>query len=769
MMDDRLFQIPDPLPWGAVLIGPPGWPDPASADGKQCRVFADPRAALDWLKDQRTAEGLGAESRIVVIHQDAFAGQAGIERLEIWLGRLSGLRAPYLPVLLHGNLPAAHLVRFFRAGLFDALGAPLERPAWVNMLIRAERRLALRQQSALILEATGRSQDLLRQLRRELGEEADLTAGDLLRAQETLETANRQLTDAVAELSLLYRFGRQLSTARNWDQVLRQILETLGNFVGAGGAALVLRTAAGGVFWPRQTWQWDESGWDRILVNLTDQMEASVAESILAPGVFQLDGYPGDAGAGTGSGRGRRIIALPLEHQELRLGFLLLLFPDPAAKDSAARRYLPFLQAVQVVLSEEVAGAQMLDRIRDIGAFNARILATVSSSIWVLDDEGRTVFCNRAGRALLTGQPPGAQESTDFLFQIGRGRLAETDGTGGGLSELILDARLHLGEAAGLLLPFLRRSPGGAFRGEGTIASDSGEVVPVLVQTSLMEGKARERPLLVVVAEDLRETRQLELERLRSEQLEGLVEMSATLAHEIRNPLMGLSAQAELLAGQLQERDPKTRYLEVITREVDRIDQTITRLLTFVKPYAPALAEDSLWDLACDALELVRDRAGRKGLALAFAAEAGGTSPVEEADWSLVMDAGQVKQVLLNLLINAVDAAPPQGRVGLTLQQTPQLELPARSRGARRRAAGVVIRVSDDGPGVAAADLARIFRPFFTTKSSGTGLGLSICQKIVSAHGGEIVVGRERDQTVFQVRLPRRPEGAASSTQREEA
>ena len=134
------------------------------------------------------------------------------------------------------------------------------------------------------------------------------------------------------------------------------------------------------------------------------------------------------------------------------------------------------------------------------------------------------------------------------------------------------------------------------------------------------------------------------------------------------------------------------------------------------------------------------------------------------------MDAGQIKQVLLNLLINAIDAAPPGGRVGLALQQAPQLELPDKRRGARRRCPGLVIRVSDNGAGVADADLARIFRPFFTTKSSGTGLGLSICQKIVSAHGGEIVVGRDGDASVFQVRLPRRPEGAAAvSTQREEA
>ncbi|MBU2502149.1 hypothetical protein KJ682_12535, partial [bacterium] len=262
-----------------------------------------------------------ASSRLVLLHQDAFAGEGGVDRLEGWLLELMGLDPSSLPVLIHGGIPAGALVRFFRVGLFDALALPFGRRDWFNLLIRAEKRMERRSQNRLVLEANVQTQDLLRRMRRRIETETDRTAGDLLQAQESLETVNRQLTDAMAEISLLYRFGRELSQARNWDEVLRRILKELAEFLGAGGAALVLKSAPGGRFSPRQTWQWEEKSWDKVLVNLHDQVDAAVAESIMAPGVFRID-----AGTGGLPDQGRRIIALPLEHQDLRLGYLLLLF-----------------------------------------------------------------------------------------------------------------------------------------------------------------------------------------------------------------------------------------------------------------------------------------------------------------------------------------------------------------------------------------------------------------------------------------------------------
>ncbi|MBM4132014.1 hypothetical protein FJ250_13470, partial [bacterium] len=345
MSDGRLFDVPGPWPAAACWLGPPGWPAAGATGDGSAQAYGDPDAALAALRD--AAAGDLGPARLVIVHQDAFAGPDGGGRLTDWLAAVASLRAPLLPVLLHGDLPASQLVEFFRAGLFDALAVPVGRADWVNMLIRAEKHLERRDQGRLLLETSGRTRETLRRLRRELGEPGDSPA-ELLRARDSLEAANRQLNEAMAELSLLYRFGRELSAASNWDEVLREILRNLTGFVGAGGAALVLRAAAGAAYSPRQTWQWSESSWDKVLVNLQDQVDAAVAESILAPGIFRLE--PGRAG---GRAAGQRLIALPLEHQDVRLGYLLLLFVSPEAREAVSRRYLPFLQAVRLVLAEE--------------------------------------------------------------------------------------------------------------------------------------------------------------------------------------------------------------------------------------------------------------------------------------------------------------------------------------------------------------------------------------------------------------------------------
>jgi len=752
-MEDHLFRLPPPIPHGAVFVGPSHWLESQPIAERECHHFSKAPQALAWLKT--SFQENKAESRLIFLHQDAFAGEDGADELVNWLEALAMLRAPYLPILLHGDLPAGQLVRFFRSGLFDALVVPLDRAQWVNMLIRAEKRFELRSQGRLILESSGRAQDLLRNLRRKLGDQTARSASEMLLAQESLESTNRQLKETMTEISLLYRFGRELSTAGNWDEVLREILKSLAGFIGARGSALILRSAPGGTYSPRQTWQWDETAWDKVIVELKDQVDTSGDGGLLAPGVFKIEG---ERAGGINSGR--RIIALPLEHQDVRLGFLLLLLTDPAERDRVSDRYLPFLQAVQVILSEEVASAQLLDRIRDIGTFNARVLETVSSSIWVTDENGRTVYCNRAGQELLTGRemPPMAPE--DILFQIGRGRgEGPLGGAEADLPELFLDGRLRLDDAEGMLLPFLREKPDSVFRGEGQVVRADGMGIPVLLQTSRMPGSIPDQDWLVVVAEDLRDTRKLEAARLRSEQLEGLVEMSATLAHEIRNPLMGLSAQAELLADQLPPDDKRSRYIDVITSEVDRINATITRMLNFVRPYEPDLSRTSLGELCRDALVLTGVRAQAKGIILEPAADYNWD---DDEDIALEVDAGQIKQVLLNLLINAVDAAPENGRVVLRVSQSQNLEMSDPAHGTRRVGPGVVIEVLDNGPGFRDGDLGRIFRPFYTTKSSGTGLGLAICHKIVAAHDGQIIAGRENDQTFFRVQLPLVPEHRGS-------
>jgi signal transduction histidine kinase len=755
-------ELPDPLPDETFLVGPAAWgaagrPVVATLD-EAARLLAAATAG----REASPEDPVDSPLPLVILDGTFLTPGGGAAELAEALAALLRQRPDAAVVLLHGDLDAATCARLFRAGLFDALQVPVAKERWAESLAR----LAARREQAGRTRAVRRQgEETARRLhahRRQLQDEVSRVGDELIASQRRLELVNRELTDHMSQLALLYRFGRELSSARNWDTALSGLLESLAGFVGARGAALVLRAAPGAPYAPRQTYAWEEARWDRILVRLDERVARAVADRLPIPGIYQLDrDLPADGVAR------RAITALPLEHQGTRLGYLLLLDGPLLAGEAAARR-APFLQAVQVILAEEVAGAQMLDRIRELGAFNARVLDTVRSGIWVMDEQARTVYCNRHGRELI-GAPAAGARAAD-VAAIGRGRvesaapdtLREWLPHGDGLPELFLDGRLRLADADGISFARLMAPAAPAFQGEGHILRDAGETIPVLVQASTMPGRRPGERWLVLVLEDLREAKRLEAERIRADGLEGMVEMSAALAHEIRNPLMGLSAQAELLAGHLPADDPRKRYLDVITGEVDRINATITRLLQFVRPYEPRLDAADLSALARDCLLLLEPKAAERQVRLRLRLEPAAAAPDA---WTQEVDAGQLKQVLLNLLLNALDASPAGGGIDLVLRREARLELRDARSGAGQIRPGLALEVRDEGAGFPPQDAERLFRPFYTTKSAGTGLGLSICRKIVVAHGGEIHAVRADRTTVLRVLLPRT---AARERQQEE-
>ncbi len=747
-----------PLPPGCCLVGPAEWCADLPAGSAPVRAWsgleeviaapgADPRGAAAAGRD----DGCGW---LLLLHAEHLGAATRTDRLAEQLQRLLVARPGCLPVLLYDRLPTEACAALFRAGLFDALPLPLAEADWRRLGHRLDRRRRLAGESRLVMAQSQETSRLLHAHRRQLHVQVARVGEELIEVQRRLEEANRRLTEHMEQLSLLYRFGRDLGAAGNWDATLERILERLVRYLGAAGAALVLRAAPEGPYAPRRTYRWEqEEGWTRVLSHLQG-LEREVAGRLLVPGAVDLPGR-----------RGRSIVALPLDHQEVRLGFLLLLAAGPQEAERL-RGQLPFLRAVQVILGEEVARAQMLDRLREIGLFNTRVLETVQSWLWVVDESGRTLYCNRAARrALGGGEHEPALDPTDLPFAVGRGRARGGAGPhgerapgGGRWPELLRDGLLALPDRTGgtgsALLRELQRD---GFRGEARIDGPDGEAIPVLLQTTTMAGRGADERWLVVVAEDLREAKQLASERLRADRLESLVEMSATLAHEIRNPLMGLSAQAELLAEHLPEGDRRRRYLDVITGEVERINGTITRLLGFIRPYEPELARFSLLAAARDCLDLVAPRLAGAAGRVRLVTVPEGEAPAADA-WTAVGDGAQLKQVLLNLLLNALDASPPAAPVELRLDRREGIELAGRGAGSRRRVPGFQVEVVDRGPGFADGDAERIFRPFYTTKSAGTGLGLAICRKIVAAHGGEIRAEREGALTIFRVLLPARPE-----------
>jgi signal transduction histidine kinase len=221
----------------------------------------------------------------------------------------------------------------------------------------------------------------------------------------------------------------------------------------------------------------------------------------------------------------------------------------------------------------------------------------------------------------------------------------------------------------------------------------------------------------------LRKAREIEEDAQRSqlvrvEQLATFGEMSASLAHELRNPLSGVKAAIDVLAGEEKAAEPR-RILRHVSEELARVDGVVRQLLNFARPKAPVLAKVDLHAVLSDAVMLSRARAAAQGATL-------DTETPPEPLHALA-DADMVQQVLVNLLINALHAVEgvPCGRVVIS---------------AVVRDGQAACSVRDNGPGVPVDRAEPVFRPFVTTKPRGTGLGLATSRRLVELQGGRLWV-----------------------------
>lgn len=218
----------------------------------------------------------------------------------------------------------------------------------------------------------------------------------------------------------------------------------------------------------------------------------------------------------------------------------------------------------------------------------------------------------------------------------------------------------------------------------------------------------------------------------RVERLSALGQLSAGLAHEIRNPLASISGAAAILQRE-RELDPKqSRCVSIIISECRRLDGLLSNFLNFARPRPPQFQMADLHPILENTLALAGHALRGKTVHLEMRMEA--ASPEVECDPE------QLEQVLLNLMLNAIEASPEGGTVTLE---------------ALFDAAGVTINVTDLGHGVATAHVDRLFDPFFTTKEHGTGLGLPVAHQIVRQMGGSLLARRNTNQGMtFSVTLP---------------
>lgn len=225
----------------------------------------------------------------------------------------------------------------------------------------------------------------------------------------------------------------------------------------------------------------------------------------------------------------------------------------------------------------------------------------------------------------------------------------------------------------------------------------------------------------------------------RREKLSSLGVLAAGVAHEIRNPLTSIKARAFTLTRLLRGGSPEAEDATVISQEIGRLERVINEFLAFSRPPEPRLVPVRSAGLLADLKRLVGPELAERGARLLIDIQ---------HDAQFTADPGQLRQVLHNLVRNAVDAAGPGGTVQIRAGH-------GEARLGPRPVPVVVFEVIDDGPGIPAAVQKRLFDPFFTTKAGGTGLGLSTAARIVERHGGVLryLTGPGRG-TTFSVLLP---------------
>ena len=421
--------------------------------------------------------------------------------------------------------------------------------------------------------------------------------------------------------------------------------------------------------------------------------------------------------AGNGSG-----VRLPLQHDEVQIGLLEVRGePGPAELEVLAivsDLLAPFLASLALSADFAIEVAAQSREIEEQRRFTGLIIDSLPVGLYVVDREYRIQIWNRQR-------------------EIGAPGLRRDEVVGRQVFEV------------------LTRQPASELRAEFDRVFQTGEVLQAELDVTL-GGEARSFRLtkipmrldgdeishVITIGEDVTDSRRIQGQIMQSEKLAAIGQLAAGVMHEINNPLATISACVAAITGRLDdasglERAAVEEYLEIIDKEVDRCTRIVDGLLDFSRPKGKAKVRVMLNALVDETLFLMKHHQRFKHLTVA-----------RELDMTLpatVGNAEQLTQVLMALMLNAVDAMDDRGKLTVRTAKGPSW------------ANEVVVEIEDNGVGIPRAEQSKIFEPFYTTKppGRGTGLGLSICYGIVEDHHGRIEVESQPGRgSTFRVFLP---------------
>ncbi|CUS87778.1 PAS domain S-box-containing protein [Candidatus Kryptobacter tengchongensis] len=252
--------------------------------------------------------------------------------------------------------------------------------------------------------------------------------------------------------------------------------------------------------------------------------------------------------------------------------------------------------------------------------------------------------------------------------------------------------------------------------------------------TANLIGYAHTSTIQVIVS-DLTEKRKIQEELIQTEKLASLGRLSASIAHEIRNPLSAINVNLQFLLKKFPEGAQERKYLDLALEGVRRIEKIVEATLNFAKPSKPIVKEENINDVINATLPLVEISTLKKKIEI--------ITKLEPNLPKVKIDFKQIQQVILNILTNAVDAIDNAGQIKIKSYREMENDMDY-----------VVVSISDTGCGIPKDELTKIFEPFYTKKSDGTGLGLAISKQVMNQHDGKIEVESEVNRgTTFYLKF----------------
>lgn len=389
-------------------------------------------------------------------------------------------------------------------------------------------------------------------------------------------------------------------------------------------------------------------------------------------------------------------MVLPILQEEQLTGFLIVgpkLSGDPYFLED-----IDLLSTLTGQAAIAIKNAQLYQEVALVNEYVANIVATMESGVIAIGANGRITLFN-----------PAAERMTG------------------------LDAKsVRLGPISHLPANLARALEGTLADGkpriqpETMISDATGRLTPISYSTYVLRDQSGAALGAVAVFADLTSLKDLEAERRRAERLASFGALASGIAHEIKNPLVAIRTFAELLPERFTEEDFREDFSKVVTREIQRIDDLVARLRGLAAPTTHALAPLDLREPIEETLALLRAQLEQKRVRVRRLYDP--TLP------PVTGDPAQLKQLFLNLFMNALEAMESEGELTVQLQQR-----------TRYGTSTISAKISDTGGGIPEALLGKIFDPFVTTKPRGSGLGLAICRRITDAHGATIRADNNAD------------------------